>query len=267
MQVANHLVQLDIAQVADDAHIVFGICRENFEQRLGATVVQVRRRLPKAFQGRRVDAGQRPTEARARGRQNGADVVQASRHRAVSEVRPRMTGRTRGLFVYFTAQKRVFGEAAVGIAERAARHLIESRKVGRQCVEVLAQACGWRPESLEYTRWVFVRDVLGIGHEARTAEAVANVALEVLDLVHVAAPVHAALARTARAEQGLGVAEPFATVGKVPDPTVADATKMARGACPIAGVTHARVEGVEKHLFAAQHVGGQRFGVDGADLC
>src|SRR5262245_33525843 len=120
-----------------------------------------------------------------------------------------MTIRAAGALEDLSSQTSIFGEATVGIAKRAAGHLGESGKVSSEPVELLARAGSRLPERVVRAVRSFAKIELFVGHEARTAEAVADVALEILDLVHVGAPVHASFGRAARPEQHLGVAKPL----------------------------------------------------------
>src|SRR6185436_12988847 len=79
-----------------------------------------------------------------------------------------------------------------------------------------------------------------IGHEARAAGEVTDLALEVLHLVEVVAPVQEALGASAAA-QADGVAQAFAESRQVPGAPVAAAIIVAGGAAQVSVARESRV--------------------------
>ncbi len=90
--------------------------------------------------------------------------------------------------------------------------------------------------------------------------------LEVLDLVEVRRPVHAAVADAAAAVQLDGVAQPLAAVGEVPDPPVLAAVQVAGRAADVLVAVHLRVVRVVEDPLALQDLRGERLGRHGRDL-
>src|SRR5262249_5003135 len=138
---------------------------------------------------------------------------------------------------------------AVGVAKGAARYLVERREVSGEPVELFADACGGLAERIVLAGGTLSRVGLVVGHEARSVEAVADVSLEVLYLVEVCAPMHAAFPGSAGAEQRPGVAQTLAAVGEVPNAAVAHAAEVAGHAAHVARVPHPRIDRIEEDLL------------------